>query len=66
MELSDGSLYLRVKFYLATLNYSCYLVIKSPIFDRQSIGSVSNVSVNKEYYLGRKKSYSKRYEDSSN
>jgi len=64
--LSDGSFYLRVKFYLATLNYSCYLAIKSPALDSQPMGSKSNVSLDKDYYFGRKKSYSKRYEDNSN
>lgn len=65
VELNNGVLYLRVKFYLATLNYSCYLVINQPVFNPLSIGSVANLSVNKEYYLGRKKSLSKRYDDHS-
>jgi hypothetical protein len=62
VSLTDGSIYLKVKFFLATINYSCFLAIKSPnyqIFHQKSTNDLSK----KEYYLGRHKSYSKRYDD---
>jgi hypothetical protein len=64
INIVDDVITIKIKFFLGKVDYSCTLVLKPPNYNIKKLSKDASLNSYREgYYLGRKKSHSKRYDD---
>jgi hypothetical protein len=61
-NIIDEVIFMKIRFFLGKVDYSCQLVIKSPDYGQKRVPKDTSLnSIREGYYYSRKKSISKRY-----
>lgn len=62
VNIIDEVIFMKIRFFLGKVDYSCQLVIKSPDYGQKRVPKDTSLnSIREGYYYSRKKSISKRY-----
>lgn len=64
INIVDEVIFMKIRFFVGKIDYSCQLVIKSPDYGQKKVPKDTSLnSIREGYYYSRKKSISKRYEE---